>query len=93
MRFVLNEIDPELFRYHFGDKTAIKDVEKKLNTRVSGAYLLSIDICSYSAFIRATPELELATSMLREFCDRCRDVVLDSGGAIDRVTGDSVMAF
>ena len=89
----LNEIDPELFNYHFGEKPSIKDVETKLNTRVSGAYVLSIDICSYSAFIRATPQLKVSTTMLRDFCDRCREVVLDSGGAIDRVTGDSVMAF
>ena len=89
----VNEIDPELFNYHFGDKPSIKDVEMKLNTRVSGAYVLSIDICSYSAFVRATPELEVATTMLRDFCDRGRKTVIDSGGAIDRVTGDSVMAF
>jgi len=89
----MNEIDPELFNYHFGDKPSIEEVENRLNTRISGTYVLSMDICSYSAFVRATPELDVATAMLRDFCDRCRDAVLSSGGAIDRVTGDSVLAF
>jgi class 3 adenylate cyclase len=89
----MNDIDPELFNYHFGDKPSIKEVETRLNSRISGTYVLSIDICSYSAFVRATPELDVATAMLRDFCDRCREAVLKSGGAIDRVTGDSVLAF
>jgi class 3 adenylate cyclase len=89
----LNEIDPELFIYHFGNKPSVKDVVARLNSRISGVYVLSIDICSYSAFVHATPDLQVAMNMLHEFCDRCREAVIETGGAIDRVTGDSVLAF
>ncbi len=86
-------IDPELFTYHFGSRVQPQTVESKLDTRVPGVFVLSIDICSYSAFVRATADLSVATAMLREFCDRCREAVIQSGGAVDRVTGDSVLAF
>jgi len=40
-----------------------------------------------------TPDLNIATDIMRSFCDRCREEVLTSGGAVDRVTGDAIMAF
>jgi class 3 adenylate cyclase len=86
-------LNPDLFNYHFGKRVEQSDVESRLDTRVSGVHVLLIDLCSYSAFVRETPELAIATEMLRSFCDRSRDVVLASGGAVDRVTGDAVMAF
>ena len=87
------QIDPGLFSYHFGKGVEPREVEAKLETRVSGVYVLSVDLCSYSAFVRETPELPIATEIMRNFCDRCREEILRSGGAVDRVTGDAIMAF
>lgn len=86
-------IDPELLLFHFGEAVERTDIEEKLDTRIPNVYVLSIDLCSYTAFVRETPELKVATEIMRSFCDRCRLEVLNSGGAVDRVTGDAIMAF
>ena len=88
-----NRIDPELFSFHFGKGVERGRVEARLNTRIPGVYVLCVDLCSYTAFVRETPDLKVATDIMRNFCDRSREVVLASGGAVDRVTGDAIMAF
>lgn len=87
------DIDPELFAFHFGDGLDQRSIEERLDTRVGSVFILSIDFCSYSAFVRETPDLSIATRMMRAFCDRSREIVLRSGGAVDRVKGDAIMAF
>lgn len=85
-------IDPELFTFQFGDTVDRTAIEAILDRPRAGCVTLFADFCSYSLFVEETAETESALASLAHFLDHARTAILRSGGMIDRVQGDGILA-
>ena len=57
-----------------------------------GAVVLIADLCSFSSFVRDTPDEEITRASLTAFYAKARDQITDAGGMFYQFVGDEVSA-
>jgi len=58
-----------------------------------GVAVLIGDLCSFSSYVRDTPDAEIVRQSLTAFYSKARDQVLSGGGMLYQFVGDEIVAF
>jgi class 3 adenylate cyclase len=61
--------------------------------RYQKVVVLLADLCSFSAFVRDTPDPQIVRHMLTDFYTKARHQVVNRGGMLSQFVGDEVVAY
>ncbi len=61
--------------------------------RYENVVVLMADLCSFSSFVRDTPDSRISRNALTEFYSKSRHQILNAGGMLYQFVGDEAIAF